>query len=95
MNHFVIATEERFNKNDTKFNRLMVAATITLQRHDASIHKLETMIGQLANIVANKQHGSLLSNTERNPREEVKAITLRTRKELREPEFGEKQKGVK
>ena len=40
------------------------------------------MIGQLANIVAERPQGALPNNTERNLREHVKAITLRSGREL-------------
>ena len=43
---------------------------------------METQIGQLANFISNRQQGTLPSNTEKNPKEQVQAITLRSGKEL-------------
>ena len=53
------------------------------KNHASSIHNIEVRLGQLANIVAQRNQGSLLSNTEINPREQVKAITFRSGKEIR------------
>ncbi|XP_076955622.1 uncharacterized protein LOC143630513 [Bidens hawaiensis] len=57
----------------------------TLQRHDlelrnqkASTQTIENQVGQIAQLLSERQHGSLPSNTERNPNVEAKAITLRS-----------------
>src|SRR5262249_15552672 len=52
------------------------------RNQEASIHNLEKQIGQLAKMIAERPLGSLPSNTEPNPREQVNAITLRSGKEL-------------
>ena len=44
----------------------------------SSIRSLETQIGQLATLMANRAKGDLLSTTEVNPKENCKAITLRS-----------------
>ncbi|XP_055961481.1 uncharacterized protein LOC130015412 [Mercurialis annua] len=46
------------------------------QSSQASIHKLELQLGQLARTVAEREQGKLPSNTENNPREVVMAISL-------------------
>ncbi|XP_073124805.1 uncharacterized protein [Henckelia pumila] len=53
-----------------------------LQNQDASIKNLETQLGQLANIIAGRTQGTLPSDTEKNPKEQVKALTLRSGKEI-------------
>ena len=53
---------------------------------EASLRNLEIQIGQLAHQLSGKTYGNLLSNTERNPKEEVNAITLRNWGELEEVE---------
>ncbi|XP_073127370.1 uncharacterized protein [Henckelia pumila] len=53
-----------------------------LQNQDASIRNLETQLGQLANIIAGRTQGTLPSDTERNPKEQAKAITLKSGKEI-------------
>ena len=66
-------------------------AETRLQNYEASMHNLETQIGQLANLVADRAQGSLPSNTERNPREHVKAVTLRSGKTFQDVEMKEKE----
>lgn len=61
-------------KSETKF-----------QNQDATIRNLERQIGQLASMISERPHGSLSSNTETNPKEQVQAITLRRGKELELP----------
>ncbi|XP_062113074.1 uncharacterized protein LOC133824222 [Humulus lupulus] len=46
----------------------------------SSIRNLETQVGQLANMLNNRQQGNFPSNTEINPKEQVQAITLRSGK---------------
>ena len=48
----------------------------------AAIHNLEVQIGQISNLLTNRQQALLPSNTETNPKEDVKAITLRRSKIL-------------
>ncbi|XP_073279529.1 uncharacterized protein [Primulina huaijiensis] len=60
-----------------------ISATETrLQNQDASIKGLEKKIGQLAKMITSREPGTLPSNTETNPKEQVKAILLRSGKVL-------------
>src|SRR5262249_19328608 len=52
------------------------------QNQDASIKNLETQVGQLAKLISERAQGTLPSGTEPNRKEYVKAITLRSGKEL-------------
>ena len=52
---------------------------------EATMHNLEMQMSQLAQLTASRQQGALPSNTEKNPKEEVNAISLRSGKELRTP----------
>jgi len=54
----------------------------TLRNHTASLYNLENQVGQIAKSLSERPQGSLLSNTETNPREHVKAITLRSGREV-------------
>ena len=60
-----------------------------LQNQGAQLINLEVQISQMATLLTERQHGSLLSNSEVNPRragnEHVKAITLRSGRELAIP----------
>ncbi|XP_075521478.1 uncharacterized protein LOC142554694 [Primulina tabacum] len=52
----------------------------------ATMKSLETQIGQLANALKDQNKGQFPSNTEVNPREQCKAVTLRSGKEIGIPE---------
>ncbi|XP_048231232.1 uncharacterized protein LOC125370274 [Ricinus communis] len=71
MMKFIATSENRFQQTDT-----------AVRNQQASIRNLETQIGQLSRMMAERQPGTLPSNTESNPREHAKAITLRSGKEL-------------
>ena len=47
-----------------------------------SIHNVEVQLGQLATTITIRPQGNLPSNTETNLREQLKSITLRSRKEI-------------
>ncbi|XP_073153213.1 uncharacterized protein [Henckelia pumila] len=51
-----------------------------MQNQDASIKNLENQIGQLAKTISSRDQGTLPSDTEKNPKEQVKAIELRSGK---------------
>ncbi|XP_075483669.1 uncharacterized protein LOC142523823 [Primulina tabacum] len=55
----------------------------------ATIKSLETQIGQLANSLKDQNRGYFPSNTEVNPREQCKAVRLRSGKEIGIPESTE------
>ncbi|XP_073049544.1 uncharacterized protein [Primulina eburnea] len=55
----------------------------------ATMKSLETQIGQLANALKDQNRGQFPSNTEVNPREQCKAVTLRSGKEIGIPESTE------
>ena len=60
-----------------------------LRNHDASIHNLENQVGQIAKMLSERSQGSLPGNTETNPREQDKAITLKSGRELQFNKCGE------
>ena len=66
------------------------------KNHSSSIHNLEIQVGQLANSLSVRNQGSLPSNTEKNPKEQLKAITLRSGIDIPTPkatvEYEEKKK---
>ena len=70
--------------NETKAN--MQHQTTQLNNQAAQLRNLEVQMGQMANLLTERQSGSLPSNSEVNPRREgnehVKAVTLRSGKEL-------------
>ena len=68
---FISTTEARFQITES-----------SLRNQQPSLQNLENQIGQLAKMISERQQGGLPSNTESNPREHVKAITLRSGKQL-------------
>ena len=58
----------------------------------SSIRSLETQIGQLATLMANRAKGELPSTTEVNPKEQCKAVTLRSGKEYDGPAVEQEEK---
>ncbi|XP_048229171.1 uncharacterized protein LOC125369889 [Ricinus communis] len=74
MTKFIATLENRFQQTDT-----------AIRNQKASIQNLENQILQLSRMMAERQPGTLPSNTESNPREHAKAITLRLGKELPSP----------
>ena len=70
--------------NETRAN--MQNQATQLNNQAAQLRNLEVKMGQMANLLTERQHGSLPSNSEVNPRGEgkeyCKAITLRSGREL-------------
>ena len=70
--------------NETKANMQQQATQLNNQA--AQLRSLEAQMGQMANLLTERQPGSLPSNSEVNPRrdgnEHVKAVTLRSGREL-------------
>ena len=70
--------------NETKAN--MQHQATQLNNQEAQLRNLEVQTGQMENLLTKRQHGSLPSNSEVNPRgegkENCKAITLRSGREL-------------
>jgi len=53
-----------------------------IRNQASSIHKLEVQVGQIASLLSARVQGSLPSNINKIPKEQVHAITLRSRKQL-------------
>ena len=87
--------EKKSNLEDliTKFiqtsEQCQQATDAALRNHEASIHNLETQVGQIAKLLSERPQGSLPGNTEPNPKEQVKAVTLRSGKEMQSGKGGE------
>ncbi|XP_073138829.1 uncharacterized protein [Henckelia pumila] len=62
-----------------------------MQNQDASIKNLENQIGQLAKSMSSRELGTLPSDTEKNPKEQVKAVELRSGKIVEGEKRGEKE----
>src|SRR5256886_11866894 len=64
----------------------MKSNEILMQNQASSIRNLEVQIGQIHNILSNRTQGPFPSDTEKNPKEQVNAVTLRSEKQLQEPQ---------
>ena len=56
-----------------------------IRNHSSSIHNLEVQMEQFANSLSTRNQGALPSNTEKNLKEKVKAITLISSTEIQTP----------
>ena len=70
------------NQLATRTNQFITKTEQTFQNHAASIRNLEAQVGQIANTLAERAQGALPSISETNPQEYVKAITLRSGKQV-------------
>ncbi|PPS14739.1 hypothetical protein GOBAR_AA05840 [Gossypium barbadense] len=73
--------EEQVQYMETRFQNTETA----LNNQQASIQGLETQIGQLSKLIFERPQGTLLSNTESNPREQLNKITIQDEEGLVEP----------
>ncbi|XP_027348020.1 uncharacterized protein LOC113859445 [Abrus precatorius] len=73
MNKFIQTSKSRFQSIET-----------ALRNQQASIHNLENQLGQISRLLSERPQGSLPDNTETNPKEQVKVVTLRSGKTLQE-----------
>ncbi|XP_073133414.1 uncharacterized protein [Henckelia pumila] len=62
-----------------------------MQNQDASIKNLENQIGKLAKAMNSRELGTLPSDTEKNPKEQVKAVELRSGKRIEPERQGKKE----
>ncbi|KAJ4717030.1 DNA-directed DNA polymerase [Melia azedarach] len=84
---FIIETKYRFNKVEARLDSIETHYT----NMSATMKSLETQIGQLANSIKGQPFKKFSSDTEPNPKDQCKAITLRSGKELEPPKSKEKE----
>ncbi|PPS03656.1 hypothetical protein GOBAR_AA17006 [Gossypium barbadense] len=80
---FISVSETHFQNTET-----------ALKNQQSSIQGLETQIGQLAKLISERPQGSLPSNIESNPREQINAITIQDEEGLVTPEPEPRQEAV-
>ena len=71
-------TEYLFAKTEIKVEK----QEALIKNQAASIHNLEVQVGKIVNLLSARTQGSLTSNTEKNSKEQVNAITLRSGRQL-------------
>ncbi|PPS00276.1 hypothetical protein GOBAR_AA20388 [Gossypium barbadense] len=84
LSNFISVSETHFQNTET-----------ALKNQQASIQSLETQIGQLSKLISKQPQGSLPSNTEPNPREQLNAINIQDDEGVVEPELEPRQETVK
>ncbi|KAL0461397.1 UNVERIFIED_CONTAM: hypothetical protein Slati_0027300 [Sesamum latifolium] len=67
--------EPKSNLEDM-FSKFITATDTRFQSQEAAIQNIEVQIGQLVNIIFGRREGQLPSDTEKNPREQVNAISI-------------------
>ncbi|KAL5542585.1 hypothetical protein UlMin_010295 [Ulmus minor] len=77
-----LTMEEAFTQFMTRTNAFIDDTQANFRNQSASIRNLEHQVGEIYKLLTERAQGALPSNTEINPREEAKAITLRSGKEL-------------
>ncbi|KAJ4723214.1 DNA-directed DNA polymerase [Melia azedarach] len=75
---FVMETRNQFNKNEPRLDNMETH----MVNIGATVKSLEVQVGQLATSIKSLHSGKFPSDTEVNPREQCKVITLRSGKEL-------------
>src|SRR5436190_23980450 len=86
--------EQKQVPNDM-FARYIQENDARLKNQEASIKNIETQIGQLTSLLTARAQGALPSDTEKNPREQVNAITLRSGTRYDEPQASTSKEAVK
>src|SRR5256886_7154548 len=84
----------KIDKTTEQMEKRLEINEIKTQNHDATLKSLERQMGQIHGMLSQRQPGQFPSDTERNPKEQVNAILLRSGKQLEEklPEVEEKEK---
>ncbi|KAL5577508.1 hypothetical protein UlMin_019207 [Ulmus minor] len=75
----------------TRTNAFIDDTQANFRNQGTSIRNLEHQVEEISKLLTERGQGALPSNTERNPREEAKAITLRSGKELEKSKEASKQ----
>ena len=87
--------EEMFGKFMQETASFISETRSSLCNQGASIQNLEHQVGKISKLLAERPQGSLPINIETNPREHVKAISLRSWKELESPkQVGHQPKAI-
>ncbi|KAL0409777.1 UNVERIFIED_CONTAM: hypothetical protein Sradi_1912100 [Sesamum radiatum] len=69
--------QEKKNNLEEMLFKFITTADTRFRNQDVSIWNLDMQVGQLISIVSERKGGQLPSDTEKNPREQVNAISLR------------------
>ncbi|KAL4610105.1 hypothetical protein ACB092_08G028300 [Castanea dentata] len=77
--------QEKKSTLEDMFMQYLQKIDVAIQNNSASIRNLEVQIGQLSSMLTERTAGTLTSNTFTNPKEHVKAISLRSGRTYEKP----------
>ncbi|XP_073139087.1 uncharacterized protein [Henckelia pumila] len=83
--------QEENSSMEQMMQKFISSTETRMQNQDASIKNLENQIGQLAKAMSSRELVTLPSDTEKNPKEQVKAVELRSGKIIEGEKQGEKE----
>ncbi|XP_073120170.1 uncharacterized protein [Henckelia pumila] len=86
--------QEEKSSMEQMMQKFISSTETRMQNQDASIKNLENQIGQLAKAFSNRELGTLPSDTEKNPKEQVKAVELRSGKKIECERQSEKESEI-
>ena len=81
LDKFIDAITNKLSSQEENQKRIEAKFDQIAKNHSSSIHNIEVQLGHLANAMESRTQGNLSSTTESNPKE-LKAITLRSGKEV-------------
>jgi len=67
---------DRISKLEETLEKFMQTSFTNQKNHEASLRNLKTQVGQLAKQLSDQQGGQFSANTQPNPKEQCKAITM-------------------
>ena len=85
---------DKIDKTTEQVKKRFEVIELKIQNHDSILKNLEHQVGQIYGILSQRQAGHFPSDTERNPKEQVNMISLRSGRQLEErsPEVVSKEK---
>ncbi|XP_073120574.1 uncharacterized protein [Henckelia pumila] len=83
--------QEEKSSLEQMMQKFISSTETRMQNQDASIKNLENQIGKLAKSISSRDQGTLPSDSENNPKEQVKAIELRSGKTVEPEQKSEKE----
>ena len=75
-------TEDALAQLTSNTSSFIAKTETNFKNQAASIHNLKVQMDQIANMLSNRPQEALSSNTQTNPKKQVKSITLRSGKQL-------------
>lgn len=75
---------DEMRRNNVRIEKRIETNEIQIENEKASIKNLKMHIGHIHSLLSQIQPGVLLSDTEKNPREQANTVTLRVRHDMKD-----------